>query len=360
MNNNFNKLAESVLQIKIGSTVQAKNNLKDLIKSLQNIDNDFLDLQYFLFSSALLKRIDGYTAENIYLQNYDEISQIDLFQLLSTHVPFVSLTHPIANELICQILSQLTTVTLLNIGIGKGLQEVDLLKRLVKKGIKLQQLTIVGIEPSQENLLEAESNILKASEELDFDLKFIPFPKLVEDLSEREWLFLASLNGDIIINEAFSLHHIVDRKQGYDTRQEVILKISRLNPMAFILVEPNWDHNISDLWYRFKNAWINYRLLFEALSQVDMPKKMKFLIINNFFGREIEDVLGNCEETRCERHESVDIWLQRLYKEGFKPFDLSTINLTNFSHPVGNVVTRDSYIGIECNNTALIAIIAVQ
>jgi hypothetical protein len=58
--------------------------LIDLIKTLSNIDDEPLDLQYFLFSLALLKRIDGYTAENIYLRNYDEISQIDLFELLST------------------------------------------------------------------------------------------------------------------------------------------------------------------------------------------------------------------------------------------------------------------------------------
>lgn len=360
MDNKFNKLAESVLQIKIGATIQAKKNLKDLIKSLLNVDEDILDLQYFLFSSALLKRIDGYTAENIYLRNYDEASQIDLFQLLSTEVPFVSLTHPIANELICQSLNKLTSVTLLNIGIGKGLQEVDLLKRLDRKGIKIKELTIVGIEPSKENLLEAETNILKASESVNFDLKFISFPKLVEDLSEQEWLFLANLHGNLIINEAFSLHHIVSRRQEGDTRQQVILKLSKLNPTAFILIEPNCDHNVSDLWYRFKNAWENYRLGFKIISQLNITKELQFLLINYFFGREIEDVLGNSEETRCERHESVDIWLQRLYKEGFKPSDLSAINFTNFSHPLVNVATRDSYIGIECENTALIAIIAVK
>lgn len=359
MKNKFEKLSESVLQIKLGAKEQAKKNLAYLTNKLLDLDEP-LDLQYFLFASALSKRLDDkFSLENIYLRKYEDISQIDLFELLSTHVPFVSLTHPIANELICQIIEERSSIILLNIGIGKGLQEVELLERLTKKGIKPEQITVIGIEPSQENLLQAELNILKAADQLKFNLKFISITKLIEDLTEQEWLKLANLPGDLIINEAFSLHHVVNRQQNIDTRQQVISKLHQLNPIAFILVEPNCDHNVSDLWYRFKNAWENYRLGFKVIDKLDIPKACKFSLKKHFFGREIEDVLGNSEETRCERHETVDIWLQRLYKAGFKPSKFLTVS-NDFSHPAVEISIKNTYIGIECEGTALITIICVQ
>ncbi len=360
MDTKFEKLAESVLQIKLGATETAQKNLADLTNSLvKDIDDDPLNLQYFLFSSALHKRIDGnFLAENLYLRNYEEFSQIDLFQLLSTQVPFVSLTHPIANELICKIIKERYEIVLLNIGIGKGLQEVDLLNRLANQKIVPEKITIVGIEPSPDNLLQAESNILKAAEQFNFNLQFLPIQKLIEDLTQQEWEKLANLSGDLIINEAFSLHHVVDR-QGIDTRQQVISQLSQLEPVAFVLIEPNCDHNISDLWYRFKNAWENYRLGFKVIDRLEIPKEHKFLLKQHFFGREIEDVLGNSEQIRCERHETVDIWLQRLYKAGFKPYDLHAIS-SDFSHPLVEISVKKSYIGIECENTALVTVICVK
>lgn len=307
MNTKFDKLAESVLQIKLGATNQAQKNLTDLINNLLNKD-DPQDLQYFLFTSALSKRLDDrFSLENIYLRNYDDNSQIDLFELLSTQVPFVSLTHPIANELIAQNISQLSDIKLLNIGIGKGLQEVQLLNQLARKGIKPQQITVIGIEPSWESLLEAESNILEAANKLNFSLKFIPIAKLIEELTDQEWLEIANLPGDLIINEAFSLHHVVNRQHDIDTRQQMISKLHQLDPVAFILIEPNCDHNVSDLWYRFKNAWENYRLGFKVIDKLNIAENHKFSLKKHFFGREIEDVLGNSETRRCERHETVDI-----------------------------------------------------
>ena len=355
----FQILAESVLQIQEKDTRSAQQNLQKLINNLVKNNEDSIDLQYFLFALALNKQIEGnFSTENLYLRNYNEISQIDIFDLVSTQLPLASLTHPIANELICKIINNRSSIVLLNIGIGKGTQEVDLLRRLKKQGIKPQSLTIIGIEPSAEVLSQAEYQILNVAKELDFNLNFISIAKVVEELTEQEWSELGNIPGDLIINEAFSLHHIVSSAQENDIRQQVIFQLSQLNPVAFILIEPNSNHNISDLWIRFNNAWNHYGLVFKLIDNLAISPQSKRMLKVQFFGREIEDILGNSEETRCERHEDIDTWLARLYKAGFKPYMPNTI--INLSHPLVNISEHTSYISIDYEQTPLVAIMSLQ
>lgn len=361
MDSKFKALSESVLQIQQQDIQSAKANLQYLKTNLFHTSENSLDLQYYLFYSALSKRVieDNFSLENIYLRNYDNTSQIDLFYLLYQHLPVVSLSHPIANDLICQTIGDRPSIVLLNIGIGKGLQEVDLLRRLAKQGIKPKQLTIIGIEPSEDNLLDAESNILKTAEELDFNVSFVPIAKLIENLTDQEWLELANYPGDLIINEAFSLHHIVNLVPEIDTRQQVICKLAQLNPVALILIEPNSDHNVLDLSSRFNNAWEHYGLVFEVIDKLAITQQEKLMLKAHFFGREIEDILGNSEDKRCERHEPIDTWLARLYSAGFKPNNLLNIP-SDLSHDVVNISVNQSYISIDYEQTSLVGIICVS
>jgi hypothetical protein len=87
----FQILAESVLLIQEKDTSSAQQNLQKVINNLVKNNEDSIDLQYFLFALALNKQIEGnFYTENIYLRNYNEISQIDIFDRISYQLPVIS------------------------------------------------------------------------------------------------------------------------------------------------------------------------------------------------------------------------------------------------------------------------------
>lgn len=352
MNLKLKKLNESVVQIESGNKKKAEENLTDLLENLLNPDSE-LDLKYQIFASALLKQTNNdCRAKNIYLRDFEGLSQIDVFDLISTQFPIISLSHKIANDLICEITKYRSSIDLLDIGIGKAAQLEKLIKNLDKKHLKTR-FKIIGVDPDPENINEAKQRLLNAAESHQVDLEFIGIPKLVEDLTEKEWLNLAASSHNLVVNGAFALHHTDSKK-----RQEIIQKISNLNPKAVIISEPDSNHNTSDFHERFNNAWKHFDLVFDMIDRSKINKLQAYLLKECFLGREIEDILGNKESLRSERHESTLNWLRRFYKEEFKAF--TPLNFTaknNVDVPLLEVNNKKEYVGLEYKNINLASIL---
>ena len=183
-------------------------------------------------------------------------------------------------------------------------------------------------------------------------------------MTEEQWYKLASLPGKKIVNSAFSFHHIQDKRKeketGIDTRQKIIKKIHTIKPEAFILVEPNSNHNTSNLWYRFQNAWEHFRLVFEVIDLLKLKTEEQFLIKNCFFAREIDDILSNQEDSRCERHETVDTWLQRLSVASFQTRNLLSFSIDFSPSIVDIIINNKGYIGIQYKDTFIVTVMCGQ
>jgi len=75
-----------------------------------------------------------------------------------------------------------------------------------------------------------------------------------------------------------------------------------------------------------------------------------------FFAREIEDIVANGEATRCERHEPVEAWVERLRRAGFTPYgDFEFARETR--HDLVRVAAREGYIGLDYADETLVAVI---
>jgi hypothetical protein len=75
-----------------------------------------------------------------------------------------------------------------------------------------------------------------------------------------------------------------------------------------------------------------------------------------FFAREIEDIVANAEETRCERHEPVEVWVERLRRAGFTPYaDFEFAR--EMRHPLVRVAPRDGHVALEYADEPLVAVI---
>jgi len=266
-----------------------------------------------LFIKALKNHLGPIGAdEHIYLKKF-EVPQIKLFDLIIKHFPFVNLGQQIVNTLIVDSMVN-NKATLIDVGIGRGIQTIALMEEVQKrKDFYIEELTILGVEPFTEALSEAEKSIRRTSDKLDMKVNFIPINAFAENLSAEDLLErLPNPYADIFINASLTLHHI----QSGSKRNEFLTEMARLRPKGFILTEPNSNHLEPDFYKRFKNSYNHFLHLFKVIDELPVSGKDKNAL-KLFFGREIEDIIGNEEHNRFERHERAVNWLRRLREADF-------------------------------------------
>lgn len=277
-----------------------------------------------LLAEALLRRLDRslVTAKNIYLEKFD-VSQIELFYLMTNAYPHVREGHRLANHYLLSELRTLPSATLVEIGIGRGLQVEELVKELVLDPGKLRTLDIVALDPDPRNLNQAEAR-LAALQTTGFRLQVHRYEGLIENVSREQLSAIAKNAGDnIVVNAAYTFHHTIHPLQANEVRTEILSRLNEhLRPRLFTLVEPSADHDTEHLVKRFHSCWEHFGNVFDLIDRADLDAPSKFVIKETFFGREIRDIFGTADHFRCERHERYESWMLRLTKAGLSPYEL--------------------------------------
>ncbi len=281
----------------------------------------------YVLAKAMRKHVaGGQSNEHIYVQQF-EIPQIRLFELLIQQLPLATLTQQCANALLVESLNNVENPVLIDIGIGTGLQIVNMLHLLAQQpDCRVKQITVVGIEPFADAVRAAEKNF--AELQLPFQVHFTAFIRFVEKMTLAEIQALLPTHYDaLVVNASFALHHIQQAAQ----REVVFGHIYNLAPKVFVLSEPVSDHFEPHYATRFHNAVTHYGLVFEVIDSLDVTNKEK-AALKLFFSREIDDVLGHTEDVRVEKQYATHQWLELFKKMGFtleKPltsFDVQQMN----------------------------------
>ena len=132
--------------------------------------------------------------------------------------------------------------------------------------------------------------------------------------------------GNLLINSAFSMHHIAHPLNDTEFRTEVFRRIKDLDPLLFTLAEPNSDHDVENISKRLYNCWNHFGTVFNLIDHSTLEPEHKFLVKNTFFGREIRDMFGVSDYVRSERHESIESWLMRFIRSGYEPYKFKEIS----------------------------------
>lgn len=284
---------------------------------LEKLDDSEAMFGYVL-AKAMRKHVaGGQSNEHIYVQQF-EIPQIRLFELLIKQLPLATLTQHCANALLMESLKNAENPVLMDIGIGTGMQIVNVLQLLAEQADnQIKHLILVGIEPFADALQTAEKSFNGLN--LPFQLTFIPHIAFIEKMTLAEIRALLPTHYDaLVVNASFALHHIQKAAQ----RETVFGYIRDLAPKAFVLSEPVSDHFEPHYADRFHNAVTHYGLVFEVIDSLDITKKEK-AALKLFFSREIDDVLGHTENVRVEKQYATHQWLELFRTTGFtleKPF----------------------------------------
>lgn len=333
----------------------ARALLAELVDSLDAGARSVADLKYYIFAAALSRRLASEkTAEiNLYLRQFQD-TQISLFNLLAQKLPTVAMTMPLANQLLARFVGDNDEVTLLDIGIGSGRQEVAMLRLLADEGRLPGRLNVIAVEPDAGSLIEAQVALFEITAELGVELDFVPVHTVVEEMADEEWTRIAAYGAPLVVNASFAAHHM-RCVEGESMRDDVFRRIRELDPDAVVLSEPSSNHHAASLLERFENAWHHFGLTFRLIDDLDVTPR-EAAAMKMFFAREIEDIVANAEETRCERHEPVEVWVERLRRAGFAPYADFEFARALRDERV-RVVPHDGYIGLDYGDDTLVAVI---
>lgn len=352
----YQLLLRATEQIMNGQLTLAQTTLADLIATVEGHPQA---LQYQLFARGLAQHLteSGPQQANLYLADLP-VNQIDLFNLLAKHVPFVSLSAKIANECLAQFCHNQDEVWLIDIGMGTGRQLVTLLEQLHREQQLPTHIHIVGIEPAAESLVIADSTLRAAAQKMGCAIEFLPICRTAEALSAAEWQAIRARVQHPVINASFALHHIRDTKDGtlgqIDQRNHVLKQLLTLTPRVLVLSEPNVDHLEPNLRQRLQNCWHHFGTVFHVIDQLPIRSHEKEALKVNFFGREIDDILRPEETLRTERHEPVERWLQRLSDSGYQT--VLPVRMNQIVPPI-QVRGHDGYVGLDYGEETVISVI---
>lgn len=323
------------------------------------------DLQTVIFARALLENLGPEKAQaaNLYLERF-ALPQISLFDVLAQQVPLVTFPGRIVNSLIADALAEHPDAVLVDVGMGSGRQEMALLSEMAERG--MLRLTMIGIEPAADCLQQAEAALRAEAARLGVNLEFVAIAKRIEDFEPADWARLEVHRGRLVLNEAFTLHHVLpDEADGElkDLKDDVIRRLYDLQPLLFLLTEPHSDHEQSGLAGRLAAAWEHFGATFRHLDALPgLGDEQRSALKTCFFAREIMDILQLPNGLRVERHETAEQWLARLRRSGFQPLNLhGRIEPTTLpAHTPLEIEGRIDYVSIGSGGQTIVSIIGAE
>ncbi|MFZ6687197.1 GRAS family protein [Undibacterium sp. SXout11W] len=258
---------------------------------------------------------------NLYSDQTKSISMIKAYDLLASATPFIQFAYNAVNLAILSESAQSNTLHIIDIGIGSGYQWSTLFSLLKGTSFLPKKIRITGIDiPSARHALNAvEKRLSNEAKELGIEFSFTPFLGKAEEISFNDIQFDRS--EFLVINAVLSLHHtatddaIVNPAHSRDC---LLSRLRQLNPNLLTLVEPDSNHNNLPFKEHCNEAFQHYSHIFNVFDYL-FPRNLKerALLENEFFGRELVNILTSEGIDRVERHERKEMWSKRLRQADF-------------------------------------------
>jgi hypothetical protein len=305
-----------------GDRDAALSEAEHLVRSMPDEDDAQGAVVVRTFGEAVLGRLraEGSAGGNLYLGARPPGAQLRAFELLRLRTPLIPFAYAAANRALLAAVPQRCPVTLVDVGIGRGGQLRTLLRNPNAREL-FESLHVVGIEPDSESaagtgaLELARQQVEQIAEEVGIKVAFTPISKRAEELTAADF---PPLNGLVIGNAAFALHHVEhDGAAGRD-RTAVLQLLGDVGVQSLVLVEPDTNHFTDDLEVRFLYAYRHYRTVAASLGSLLAPADA-FLVWQEFFAPEVRNVMGYEGSLRTERHQEAGVWADHLRAAGWDP-----------------------------------------
>lgn len=295
-----------------------------------------------VFASGLQARLGG-TGTELYAsltrRNMTAVEKLKAYQVYLSACPFKKLSIAFANMMIGLVASEATTLHIVDFGILYGFQWPILIQQLSQRAGGPPRLRITGIELPQPGFRPAERVEETGIRLANYCQRFgVPFE--YQAIATQNWeaikiddLKIAS--GEVLaVNSLFRFGRLLDETVVVDSPRDAVLNLIRkMKPDIFVNAVTNGSFSAPFFVTRFREALFHYSSLFDMLDATlprENPKRKDFE--QDFYGREVINVVACEGAERVERPETYKQWQVRLMRAGFKPLPLNPEIMKKIKH----------------------------
>ena len=235
-----------------------------------------------------------------------------------TRTPIVRNMYRVGNNVVTQLAldDDLKKLTLVDIGIGSGAQEVKLASQLIENGSHVTDMKVVGIEPMDTMANAAKANL---NEDLGVNIDLQIEKTTAQELPDS---VVSNIKGKVdVVLATISIHH-----GDIEDKRKVLETIKKMDPKYFVLSDVNSDHE-SDLSANSDELATNVRRFYSLAYQFlcewadqNLPGrddvKAAFL---KFHFDEARNILTRDPDIAVkDYHTTAERWQKLLEEEGFE------------------------------------------
>lgn len=327
----------------------------ELLLQKTNVQTDALVVEHI--RKAIQYRNEGNSPElirNTYLKDL-AIPQIVLFDILANQFPIVFAAQSLVNHELHQMAKSCPAITLVDIGIGRGIQMVRLLT-LLNQIQELEMVNVIGIELFEPALKHTESQLHQLNDELRIKINFFPINSAAEKTDFKALkLFIDEQGAPLLVNASLCLHHIQKKEE----RVQLFNNLKSLQPKLLTLIEPDADCYTHEFDVRLENSFHHFNALYSYINTLALKEEEK-KGLKQFFSTELFDAIALPDEHRFEKYEEGEAWVNTGLLTGFSLHDFSTFSLGIKIPSIEIQTTPDKYIRFGYQGIPLLSVIALK
>lgn len=295
-----------------------------------------------VFASGLQARLGGTGTElysSLTRRRITAAEKLKAYQVYLSACPFKKLSIAYANKKIYSVASEATSLHIIDFGILYGFQWPMLIQHLSQRAGGPVKLRITGIELPKSGFRPAESLEETGSRLAKYCERFgVPFE--YQAIASQNWESikiedLKIKTGEVLaVNSLFRFGRLLDETVTVDSPRDAVLKLIRkLKPDIFVNAVTSGSFSAPFFVTRFREALFHYSALFDMFDATlprDNPHRRDFE--QDFYGREVINVVACEGAERVERPETYKQWQIRHMRAGFKPLPLDHGILNKIRH----------------------------
>ncbi|KAG8387862.1 hypothetical protein BUALT_Bualt02G0065300 [Buddleja alternifolia] len=295
-----------------------------------------------VFSIGLQARLCGTGTElysSLTSRRITAAEKLKAYQVYLSASPFKKLSIFFANKMIATVASEATTLHIVDFGILYGFQWPILIQLLSQRTGGPPKLRITGIELPQPGFRPAERVEETGLRLAKYCERFgVPFEYHVIATQNWETIKIEDLkirSGEVLaVNCLFRFSKLLDETVIVDSPRDAVLNlIWKMKPAIFVNAVTNGSYSAPFFVTRFREALFHYSALFDMFDATlprDNPRRMDFE--QDFYGREVINVIACEGAERVERPETYKQWQVRHMRAGFKPLPLKPEIMKKLRH----------------------------
>uniref|UniRef100_A0ACD5TDG7 Uncharacterized protein n=1 Tax=Avena sativa TaxID=4498 RepID=A0ACD5TDG7_AVESA len=238
--------------------------------------------------------------------------------------PYLKFAHFTANQAILEAFEGCNSVHIVDLAIMTGVQWPALIETLSLRPGGPPSLRITAVGPALGELKEVGLRLgeLARAVHVPFSFSAVSCDSLD---ALQPWMFQLVPGEAVAVNSICQLHRLLVDPDAASTSlpspiDAVLGWIAAMQPRVVTVVEQEANHNMPTLVERFLNALYYYAAVFDSMEAMSIQRGTFAtgggLGAEAYLQREIFDIVCGEGSGRTERHETIELWCQRLWRAG--------------------------------------------